>query len=86
MSVPSNIAEGHSRDSSKEYLRYIAIALGPVAELETQLEIARRLKYVQAEQYEAVSAKLTAAGKMLRAIQKRCKARFLDPQSLTSSP
>src|SRR6187401_1440650 len=46
VSIPSNIAEGHSRESTKEYLHHLSFALGSLAELETQLVIAERLKYV----------------------------------------
>ena len=46
VSIPSNIAEGCGRFSDKETYRFISIALGSVAELETQLIIAERLKYI----------------------------------------
>jgi four helix bundle protein len=42
VSVPSNLAEGAGRGSRGEFLRFIAIARGSLAELQTQLEIARR--------------------------------------------
>ena len=43
VSIPSNVAEGNVRHSSNEYCRFLAIALGSTAELETQIELARRL-------------------------------------------
>lgn len=46
VSVPSNIAEGSSRRSTKEFLRYINIANGSLAEAETQLQIATNLGYL----------------------------------------
>jgi four helix bundle protein len=46
VSVPSNIAEGAARNSSREYYQYLGIATGSVAELETQLELAARLGYL----------------------------------------
>lgn len=45
VSIPSNIAEGSSRKSEKEYGRYIEISLGSAFELETQLLIAESLNY-----------------------------------------
>jgi four helix bundle protein len=47
VSVPSNIAEGAARNSSREYFQYLGIATGSLAELETQLELATRLGYLQ---------------------------------------
>jgi four helix bundle protein len=44
VSVPSNIAEGHTRASTKEYWNHLSIAQASLAEVETQLEIAVRFK------------------------------------------
>lgn len=46
VSIPSNIAEGCSRESKKEFIRYLSIAIGSSFELETQLIIAKRRKYI----------------------------------------
>jgi four helix bundle protein len=46
VSVPSNIAEGAARNSRKEYIQFLYVALGSIAELETQLLLAARLKLV----------------------------------------
>jgi len=43
ISIPSNIAEGHSRTTRKEFLRFLEISLGSLFELQTQIEIARNL-------------------------------------------
>jgi four helix bundle protein len=47
ISIPSNIAEGAGRKGSKEFNRFLYIALGSLAEIETQLEIAYRLNYIE---------------------------------------
>src|SRR5437867_10780180 len=49
VSIPSNIAEGHTREHLKEYLHHLSVARSSLAELETQLEIAARLKYCSSE-------------------------------------
>jgi four helix bundle protein len=45
VSIPSNIAEGAARSSKREYVQYLYISLGSLAEAETQLIIANRLQY-----------------------------------------
>jgi four helix bundle protein len=51
ISIPSNIAEGAARASRKEYIQFLYIALGSVAEIETQLIIAKNLNYMSIENY-----------------------------------
>jgi four helix bundle protein len=46
VSIPSNIAEGAARSSKREYVQYLYISLGSLAEVETQLIIANRLQYL----------------------------------------
>ena len=45
ISIPSNIAEGKGRNSDKEFIRFLQIALGSVYELQTQLELSLQLNY-----------------------------------------
>ncbi len=46
VSIPSNIAEGAGRNTPKEFIRFLYISLGSLAEVETQLEICNRLGYL----------------------------------------
>jgi four helix bundle protein len=46
ISIPCNIAEGAARHSSKEYMQFLYISLGSLAEIETQLDIAERLDFI----------------------------------------
>ncbi len=76
VSIPSNIAEGHARESTKEFLHYLSIALGSLAELETQLILAQRRTYIDREKLQATLGKTDETGKMLRGLQKSLKAKL----------
>ena len=66
VSIPSNIAEGNSRNTTKEYVQFLNIALGSKAELETQIEICKRLGYfTNTEKAEGLCEE---TGKMLNTI------------------
>jgi four helix bundle protein len=69
VSVPSNIAEGHTREHSKEFLHHLSMAQASLAELETQLEIAARLKYLLPEQLEQMLQRVMSLGKQLYALR-----------------
>jgi four helix bundle protein len=70
VSVPSNIAEGQVRDSNPDFLRFLAIAAGSLAEMRTQLLVAARLQYT-AETHEAEIDELARQIAALRAAVKR---------------
>src|SRR6266487_6295644 len=69
VSVPSNIAEGHTRASTKEYLNYISMAQASLAETETQLVVAVRLGYVVPKRVESVLKEAVVLGKQLYALR-----------------
>ena len=58
VSIPSNIAEGSARKGEKEFIQFLYISLGSMAELETQLIIANNLKYVNLNDYELMTGRL----------------------------
>ena len=66
VSIPSNIAEGFSRQHTKEYQQFCYIALGSCAELETQLIIAQRRKYLSNEDFTKLEEYLDHESRMLR--------------------
>lgn len=68
ISIPSNISEGHSRRSPLDYIQFLKIARGSVAELETQLIISNNLGYITNEEFEDMEKKLTEIAKMLNAL------------------
>jgi four helix bundle protein len=69
VSIPSNLAEGHTREHINEYLHHISIAQASLAELETQLEIATRLKYLSTSHWQEALADMTSLGKQLYALR-----------------
>ena len=66
VSVPSNIAEGSSRNSKKEFVQFLYIALGSLCELETQLLIAKNVGYISNN--ENLNNNIISIKKMLNAL------------------
>ena len=56
VSIPSNIAEGAARNSDKEFIQFLHISLGSIAELETQLLIAERLMFLKQNLLEELNS------------------------------
>lgn len=65
VSVPSNIAEGSSRSSNKEFAHYIKISIGSLFELETQLTLSSEVGIISAEALDTLTTKIIALQKML---------------------
>ena len=74
ISVPSNIAEGASRKSSKDYIRFINIAISSLLELETQVEIAQLLKYLEPSNH--LISKIVSIRRMLINLSKSISRRI----------
>lgn len=71
ISIPSNIAEGFNRFHNKEYKQFLYIALGSCAELETQIEIASELKYMNNENKKDILEKIDYESRMLTNLIKK---------------
>ena len=69
VSVPSNIAEGHSRESTREFLKHVSIAMGSLSEVETQMEIATRLGYLTAADLVPILDQAAVLGRQLYALR-----------------
>ena len=80
VSVPSNIAEGHSRLGSREFLHRLSIAHGSLSEVETQIEIAKRLGYISRAQQEGIEVIAAETGRLiiLTIIARECARRRLS--------
>lgn len=69
ISIPSNIAEGEGRNS-KEFRRYLSIALGSLKELETQILISAELGYVKEEQVTELMKMAAGVGRLLHGLSR----------------
>ncbi|MCB0080065.1 MAG: four helix bundle protein [Caldilineaceae bacterium] len=76
VSVPSNIAEGHVRQSLKEYIRHLSIATASLAELETQLILCEELDYVETSRTEDLHELIEKTLKMLRTLSAKLKEKL----------
>ncbi len=74
VSIPSNIAEGAARHSSKEFIQFLYIALGSQQEVDTQLLIAYKLQFITEDQYLELKLKIETIGKLLNGLIKYLKS------------
>ena len=68
VSIPSNIAEGCSKDSQKDFARFLKIALGSAFELETQFEICIELNLLKREQVSEIISEIVTLQKRIKAL------------------
>jgi four helix bundle protein len=73
VSVPSNIAEGASRNSEIEFKRFLEIAMGSLFEIETQVVIIEELQLVKKEELESIFELLDKQGKMINGLINKIK-------------
>jgi four helix bundle protein len=73
ISVPANIAEGHARNTRKDYAHFISIARGSVAELETLLILAETASLLSPDEAHPVLAATEEVGRMLNALHAKLK-------------
>ena len=73
VSVPSNIAEGQSRQHTGEFRQFLYIALGSLAELDTQVNIAQRLGFMDSEKNKLLTKDITELRKMIFSLISKLK-------------
>jgi four helix bundle protein len=79
-SIPSNVAEGHAQNGSKIFLRHVRIAMGSLAELDTQLEVAVRLRLLEAAKSVPLAAQMTRTWQLLHGMRRALRAQMSDQQ------
>ncbi len=73
ISTPSNLAEGAARKGPKEFKQYLSIAQGSISELDTQIELALLLEYIDKKTYIDLMQKLGIISKMLFGLARSLK-------------
>jgi four helix bundle protein len=76
VSVPANLAEGHARDSTKEFTHRISIAQGSLAETETHLLLAESLGYAKSDGIAKIMEKCGEERKMLSGLRRSLKSKY----------
>ena len=74
VSIPSNIAEGAARNSTREWVQFLGISCGSLSELETQLELAQRLGYLQPQ--ADTMPQMNRVGRIVRALRNSLRTKL----------
>lgn len=75
VSIPSNIAEGFGRESKQDFLRFLNISIGSLFELQTQLEIAKNINYLNENEFNNIFENSREIERMLVSFIKKLKER-----------
>ena len=78
VSVPSNIAEGQGRDSSKEFVHHLSFAYGSLMETETQLQIAANLGYIGQTEVDRLLNDTAEIGRLLNGLSRSIKKQAIS--------
>lgn len=89
VSIPSNIAEGAARQTPKEFIQYLHVSQGSLSELDTQLDISKRLGWLQAKDVDELESAMNRLDKMLSGLIRHQKSSHLlrfTPHEKINSP
>ena len=86
ISIPSNVAEGDERGTNRDAVRFLFIAKGSLAELQTQLEIAHEIGYLDSSALSSLDQRCNSIGKMLGALIKARSPKTHNPKPMTHDP
>lgn len=76
VSIPANIVEGYTKSSTKDYVRFLDISLGSLAELEFYFELSIELNYIKPEIYSQFQIMALEINKLLRSFQKSLRVKL----------
>lgn len=86
VSIAANIAEGHARASTKDYLRFLNIAYSSLAEVETHLILSCELQLISEDRLEEMLALSAEIGRMLNGLRRSLEAKITDPRTPNPEP
>jgi four helix bundle protein len=75
ISIPSNIAEGYSRYSNREFTQFLSIAIGSFSEMQTQLLISLNLKYISENDFNIITDYSREIERMLSSLSRKLKSK-----------
>lgn len=78
VSITSNIAEGFSRSSYRDKSHFYTVALGSLSEIQSQLLVARDLKYIKKEKFTSLASTTITVSKLLNGLIKKSKTMIHD--------
>ncbi|MFH1691517.1 MAG: four helix bundle protein [Candidatus Omnitrophota bacterium] len=84
VSIPSNIAEGFLRQHTNEMIQFLYIALGSCGEVDTQVEISCRLKYIEKDRRSEINGEVDHISRMLRNLIKSLRNRNTNRKTRTT--
>jgi four helix bundle protein len=84
VSVPSNIAEGAARHTTQEFIRFVATARGSIAEIETQILLARTFGYLSHENADIVLKQLDSVARLSTKLFQSLKQKTIPHSPITS--
>ncbi len=84
VSVPSNIAEGQGRDSTKEFIRHLSIAYGSLMEAETQIQIAANLLYITQKDADRLVEQAAEVGRLMNGLSRSLRKSLTDNRQLAT--
>ena len=70
VSIPSNIAEGAGRNSDKEFMHFLSISLGSIAEVDTQLLICKKLQLISEKSYDELEIEIINVRKLILGLKR----------------
>ena len=83
ISIPSNIAEGHGRESTASFIQFLRIAQGSLKELQTQLLLSKRVLLAPSDAIDPLLIKCERIGKMLRALIRALQSKSNPSRNIT---